>query len=106
MVLIIQRLIQEIYLDKWDALDELNDKFVALEEKMGFPPQKRYRSLVGGLTMDTLVIERTWQSMAKLEKATTKAFLDPDYSKLTAELPKIIKTQRMELYVPHPPFPK
>jgi len=40
-----------------------------------------------------------------MEKLMTKSFLDPEYQKLGIELDKIIEWQKMELLIPHPPFP-
>ena len=44
--------------------------------------------------------------MAKLEKLMTKSYLDPEIQKLTKKLESIVKWQKMEIYVPYPPFPE
>jgi len=105
MVIIIQRLVQRVYNGKWEELELIDKKFTEIEDKMGFPPKKRYRYLTGPCDSITIVIEYQWESLAKMEKLMTKAFLDPEYSKLGDELDSIIDTQNHELLVPHPPFP-
>jgi len=105
MVIVIQRLIQIVYNGKWDELETIDKKFNELEDKMGFPPKKRYRFLTGAHDNNTIIIERQWESLAKLEKIMTKSFLDPEYQKLSNSLDTIIERGYQELLVPHPPFP-
>ena len=105
MVIIIQRLVQRVFNGKWDELEKIDKKFNEIEDKIGFPPKKRYRYRTGNSDTNTIVIEREWESMAKLEKIMTKAFLDPEYQKLGDELDSIIETQNQELLIPHPSFP-
>ncbi|TFG30281.1 MAG: hypothetical protein EU532_01460 [Promethearchaeota archaeon] len=106
MVIVIQRLIQRVYNGKWDELESIDKKFTELENKMGFPPKKRYRCLSSPYDTNTIIIERQWESLAKLEKINTKSFLDPEYQKLSNSIDTIIESQHMELLVPHPAFPE
>ena len=53
-----------------------------------------------------IIIERKWESLAKMEKIMTKGFLDPEIQKLSQQLDSIIEWQKIELLVPHPPFPE
>ncbi|MFX0058088.1 MAG: hypothetical protein ACFE8J_07285 [Candidatus Heimdallarchaeota archaeon] len=106
MVKIILRLIQKIYPGKWNDLDEIDKKFDEIELNLGYPPKKRYRSLMGAYDNDTLIVEREWDSMAKMEKLMTKSFLDEDYQKLNKKLESIVKWQKVELYIPYPTFPE
>jgi len=105
MVIVIQRLIQRVANGKWDELEEIDKKFNEFEEKLGYPPKKRFRALVGCYDTNVIIIETQWDSLAKMEKLMTKSFLDPEYQKLGIELDKIIEWQKMELLIPHPPFP-
>ena len=105
MVIVIQRLIQRVFNGKWDELEKNNKKFDEIEATYGYPPKKRYRYLTGGSDNNTIIIERQWESLAKMEKIMTKSFLDAEYQKLVKELDSIIESQSMELLVPHPPFP-
>lgn len=106
MVIVIVKLIQRVANGKWEELEELDKKFNELEEKLGYPPKKRYRSLSGAYDNNVVIIEREWQSLSKMEKIMTKGFLDPEYVKLSKKLDSIIEWGKMELYVPHPPFPE
>ena len=105
MVIVIMKLIQRVANGKWDELEEIDKKFNELEEKLGYPPKKRYRSLSGAYDNNVVIVEREWQSLSKMEKIMTKGFLDPELVKLSKKLDSIIEWQKMELYVPHPPFP-
>ena len=98
---ILVRMIQEIYPDKWPELELINEKFNKVEERLGFPPMKRYRSLMGALHYDTLIIDRIWESVAKLEELTLKAMGDPEYQKLQEETlsRRLIKSQRTEMFM-------
>lgn len=106
MVIIIQRLVQRVYNGKWDELEPIDKKFTEIEDKMGFPPKKRYRYITGPQDTNTIVIEYQWESLAKMEKLMTRAFLNPEYQKLSNSLDTIIQSQYLELLVPHPPFPE
>jgi hypothetical protein len=105
MVIVIMRLIQRVANGKLDELEELEKKFNELENKIGYPPKKRYRSLSGAYDNNVIIIEREWQSLSKMEKAMTKGFLDPELIELSKKLDSIVEWQKIELYVPHPPFP-
>ncbi len=106
MVIVIMRLIQRVANGKWDDLEEIDKKCSELEDELGYPPKKRYRSLFGAYDNNVLIIEREWQSLSKIEKSMTKGFLDPELTKLYEKLDSIIEWQKTELYVPHPPFPE
>ena len=96
---ILVRYIQEIARDKWTELEELDSKFNEIEERLGFPPKKRYRSLMGSHHYDTLFVDRVWDSLAKLEELTLKSMGDPEYQRLSDELLPIIKSQHVEMFL-------
>ena len=104
MVIVIMRLIQRVTSGKWDDLEEIDKKCNEIEDRLGYPPKKRYRSLSGLYNNNVIIIEREWQSLSKMEKIMTKGFLDPELTKLDKKLDSIIEWQKTELYVPHPPF--
>ena len=97
-----QRLIQKIKPDKWDALEEIDKRFDEVEAKYKFPPKSRYRAMVCELSTDTLIIERVWKSMAKLEEGMLNAFGDPDEQAHNAELNEIVEEQWNEIYLVWP----
>ena len=47
MVIVIMRLIQRVANGKWDDLEDIDKKCNVIEDKLGYPPKKRYRSLSG-----------------------------------------------------------
>ncbi len=98
MTKVMLRLIQDITPDKWQQLEGIDKKFNEIELKMGFPSKKRYRGLVGPHNY-MLVIERIWESMAKMEEVMEKANYDPEYLALSVQLLGIVKSSRMEVYL-------
>ena len=98
MVKVLNRLIQEINPAKWQELNALDKKFNEIESAMGYPEKKRFRALVSPEHNDTLIIERIWSSIGKMEELMEKAFFSPEYAALMEESQSIVKSQRMELY--------
>ena len=101
MVRVIERLIQEIYPNKFEELEEIDKRFTEIENKCGFPPKKRIRCIAGPHDINTVILEREWSSLSKFEKAATRLYLDPEIDKLSKELFDIVKGSRSELYIPH-----
>ena len=100
-MIVIERMLQKIYPDKWPELDELDKKYTKVEKKLGFPPKKRFNCIAGSLDSNILVIEREWESFAVMEATFEKAFVDPDYQKLLATS-QAVKSTRWEFYNPRP----
>jgi hypothetical protein len=100
---VLQRQIQEVRPDKWEALEEIDKRFNAIEKRLGFPPnKKRYRCYFGGHDTNTLVVEYEWDSLAAMEAAYEKAMADAEWQALSVEVTSIIKSDQMELYAPLP----
>ncbi|MFW9864713.1 MAG: hypothetical protein ACFFEN_01315 [Candidatus Thorarchaeota archaeon] len=101
MVVVIQRMVQTLYPGKWDELEKIDEKFNEIEKKYGFPQnKKRLRCLFWAVGFNSIIIEFEWPSLSKMEKTMTKAYLDPEYQKLTEKLNSIIMEQTTELYTP------
>ena len=98
----IELMIQKVRPGKWAALEEVDKKFNAAESRLGFPPKKRYRCMIGGHGTDTLIIERQWDSLAAMEAAYEKAFVDPEHQALAEEINPLIKSSQYEVYMPLP----
>lgn len=96
---ILEQQIQKIRKGKWEELEELDKRYAAMEERVGFPPKKRYRCISGIHGLGDLVIERQWESMAALEAAYEKLLADPEYHKLTQESGMIIEENHLGLYM-------
>ena len=98
----VERMVQKIAPGKWDALEVLDRKYNALEGRLGFPAKRRMRVIFSGLTTDTLIVEREWDSMAALEAATMKRMMDPGSPALEAESAGVILSVVWEVYMTLP----
>lgn len=102
-MVVIERMIQKVYPGKWVELEEINQRYNAVESRLGFPPtKKRYQCMIGGHDSNTLIIERQWDSLAKMEATYEKAFADSEYQALGMETTSIIKGNQIEVYEPLP----
>ena len=97
-----ERSIQQIRPGKWPELEALNEKYNAIEGRLGFPPRRRFRCYFGGHHTNTLVIEREWDSLAVMEATYMRAFMDPEWQALDAERERIAEGEQVELYLALP----
>ena len=97
-MIIIEHLVQHIHAGKWAELEGIDKKYNVLESALGFPPKRRLQCLSGSYDMDTLIIERQWESLAKMEATMEKAMADPAYQALGMETEGIVESNRWELY--------
>jgi hypothetical protein len=95
----LERQIQHIRPGKWAELEALDPKFNVIESRLGFPAKRRYRCYIGGQTNNTLIIEREWESLAAMETAYMKIFMDPDWQALNAPFESISESNQVELYL-------
>jgi hypothetical protein len=93
---VLERMVQKI--GDWQALEELDQKYNVIEAKYGVPAKRRYRAMMGQNSVDTLIVEREWESMAALEKAFDSMFEDPEWQAVSASTEGIIKSMQAELY--------
>lgn len=98
----VERMVQVINPGKWGELEDLEKRYNALESKYGFPPKRRMRAIFGGLTVNTLIVEREWDSMAALETATMQRMVDPNYPALDAAANEVIESVTWEIYMSLP----
>jgi hypothetical protein len=101
-MVVVERLIQQVRPDKWAELEALDKKYNPIESRCGFPAKRRYRCFMGGDNINTLIIERQWESFAAMEAAYEKALADPEWQALGAEGTSSIESDRHELYIPLP----
>lgn len=94
----LERQIQHIRPGKWEELEVMDQNFNKVESRNGFPAKRRLRCYIGGLTNNTLVIERDWESLAAMEAAYMKVFMDPDWQALSAPLDAIVESNQTEVY--------
>jgi hypothetical protein len=93
---VLERMVQKI--GDWQALEELDKKYDAVESKYGIPAKRRYRAMVGMQTVDTLTIEREWESMAAFEVAMSRLMVDPEWNALNEAGSGVVLSTQMELY--------
>ena len=98
----IERMTQTIFPGKWDDLNEIDKRFNEIEQRMGFPQKRRYQCMIGGLDQNTLIIERQWDCLAVMESTYEKAMAEPEYQVLLKEVESIVKSSRLEVFVPLP----
>jgi hypothetical protein len=95
----IERQEQHIRPGKWEELEALDQKFNKIESRNGFPAKRRLRCYIGGHPNNTLVIEREWESLAAMETAYMKIFMDPEWQALTAPFDAISESNQVEVYL-------
>jgi hypothetical protein len=95
----VERMIQKIAPGKWEALEVLDKQYDVLESKLGFPPKRRMRAIFGSLPLETVIVEREWESMAALEASAMKRMMDPGYPALEAKGVGIIESLVWEIYM-------
>jgi len=98
----IERHIQQIRPGKWGELEALDKKWNTVESRLGFPAKRRYRCYIGGHNLSTLIVERQWESLAAMEAAYEKAFVDPEYQVVQVESDSVLESVQIELYAPLP----
>jgi hypothetical protein len=97
---VVERMIQAIYPGKNAELDDIDKRYDAIESTLGFPPKKRLWCISAPYDLNTLIIEREWESMAAMEATYEKSFANKDIQALGQEGQSIIKSTRIELYTP------
>jgi len=101
-MIIVERMIQKVRPGKWAELEEIDKRYDAVESRLGFPPKKRYRCIMGGHDWSTLILERQWDSLAAMESTYEKALADPEQQALNEEVTSIVKSTQTEVYTPLP----
>jgi hypothetical protein len=100
---VLHRQIQHVRPGKWAELEAIDERFNAVERRLGFPDNKRrYRCYFGGHDINTLIVEYEWESMAALEAAYERAMADPEWQALSEEVTPLLQDNQMELYAPLP----
>lgn len=70
---ILERIITEVERGRWAEVAEIEERFEELEKEFGFPPARRYRAGASGLSMNTMILEREWDSYSAREEAYERA---------------------------------
>jgi hypothetical protein len=95
---VVERRIFKIAAGKWDQINNLEQRFDALEAQWGFPPKRRYRCIAGTHDSDTYIFEREWDSLSAAETAGQKAMADQQWQALMQEGEQVFVSSQAELY--------
>jgi hypothetical protein len=94
----LERMIQHVRPGKWAELEAIDKRYDAVETRFGFPKKRRYQAMFGGQDGNTLIIEREWESLAKMEATYMPYLNDPELQKLNAEISQIVDSSQNELF--------
>ena len=97
---IIERRVLKLH-GTWEAFQEQEKRFEALEKRTGgFGPKKHYRLFSGGDENGTIVWEREWESLAAMEATYAKWHAPAEELKVEvqAAMAGIVTTERLEIY--------
>ena len=95
----IEHQVQKIRPGKWAELDVIDKKFNSVESREGFPSKRRMRCYIGGYSINTLIVEREWNSLSEMEAAYMKLFMDPDWQTLASEFDTLCESTQYEIYM-------
>ena len=59
-----------------------------------------FQCYFGGHNVDTLIVERQWESLAAMEAACERAFAGPEFQVLGAEAIAVVASTQYELHAP------
>ena len=96
-MVILERIIHQIYPDKWPEINALEAEFDQIEKPLGFTGKKRFRIVLGGDGSNSLVIERQWPSFAAMEAVYDRAMAHPGWQAMGTKMSTIIKGTRSEI---------
>ena len=99
---VIQRGIMKVVPGKMAEAIELWEKHMAITTRLGCPPMRSYRPLIGGEFFHTLIGEAEWDSMAALEAFLDKMMADPEMQALMAKWDAVLESHVIELNTPMP----
>jgi hypothetical protein len=97
---ILERIVTTVERGRWSELAEIEERFEELESKWGFPPARRYRAGASGHNMNTMILEREWDSYAAREAAYERAMADEGWHAVGRDSYGIIGSSQAEFYHP------
>ena len=97
---IIQRGIMKIVPGKMSEAMELMEKHTAASVRLGCPPMRSYRPLIGGEFFHTIVGEAEWESFAAMEAYFEKMMSDPETQAIMAKWESLLDSHEIEFYLP------
>ncbi|MBI3751781.1 MAG: hypothetical protein HY263_09040 [Chloroflexi bacterium] len=97
---ILERIVTTVERGRWAELAEVEERFEKIESAMGFPPARRYRAGASAHNMNTMVLEREWDSYAAREAAYERAMADEAWHAVGRDSYGIIGATQAEFYHP------
>ena len=101
---VMQRGIKKIIPGKMAEAMELNEKYMAIVNRLGMPTtaMRMYRPFIGGEYMHTLVFEVEWDSLVTMAAFFEKITADPEMQALMPKWETLLESHEVELYMPMP----
>ncbi len=97
---ILERVIEKVVDQQWDAVNAQEKEWDALEAKLGsFGKKRRYMSWIGEPGVGYVVFEREWESMAAYEAAYGRLWALPEVESLNKVSSTLKVDTRIELYL-------
>jgi hypothetical protein len=96
---VMERMIQKVERTGWSKKIAIEKRYEIVEARLGYPPTRRYRALIGANDTNTRVLERDWSSVEAYMASLQKALADPEWQALGAEQVGIVLSNQVELYI-------
>jgi len=95
------RAIVEVAPGKMAEYMELDKKSEAICTRLEMPPLRRYRCFTGD-SINTIVYEQEFDSLAAMEAFNEKAMANPEIMAMSAKMEAVMESQINEFYTPIP----
>jgi len=96
------RLITKVLPGKMAECMELEEKYMAIASRvLGMPPLRRYRCFTGD-SVNTIVYEEEYDSLAAMEAFYEKAMANPELHAMAAKMDALMESLIIEFYTPIP----
>ena len=96
---VMERMIQKVERTSWSKKIAIEKRYEIVEARLGYPPTRRYRALIGSNDTNTRVLERDWSSVEAYMATLQKALPDPEWQVLGSEQVGIVLSNQVELYI-------
>jgi hypothetical protein len=95
---VLERIVFKVPPGKWAELERAEAVGDEIEGRWPFPPKRCYRPMFSGLSFDTFIIEREWESLASMEATQTEAWSHPDMDAFFQEYAPLYGDMVREVY--------
>ena len=95
---IMERHIGKVRPGKWAELEQIEQRYDAIEKPWGFPPKRRYRALYGSYSREFYITEREWDGLAAMEAAVGRGIATPEWLAIGQDLNSVLDSLQIEIY--------